>query len=168
MLQLVLFCGLLVDYNFHQHVASDVGIGEQFLPSTRFGTQHSLDSIAQWTSDNLMRLNEAKCNYMVFSRSKTQFATRLHINNNTLERVSVSKMLGVWISEDLSWARNCKEICQRAYSRLGMITKLKYVGVGMEDLLDIYVLFIRSVTEYCAVVFHSSLTLLQCDDFFLN
>ena len=92
-LQLVLFCGLLVDYNFHQHVASDVGIGEQFLPSTRFGTQHSLDSIAQWTSDNLMRLNEAKCNYMVFSRSKTQFATRLHINNNTLERVSFSKML---------------------------------------------------------------------------
>ena len=98
-----------------------------------------------------------------FSRSKTQFATRLHINKNTLERVSVSKMLGVWISEDLSWARNCKEICQRAYSRLGMITKLKYVGVGLEDLLDIYVLFIRSVTEYCAVVFHSSLTILQSD-----
>ena len=62
-----------------------------------------------------------------------------------------------------SWARNCKEICQRAYSRLGMITKLKYVGVGMEDLLDIYVLFIRSVTEYCAVAFHSSLTIQQSD-----
>ena len=27
-----------------------------------------------------------------------------------------------------------------------------------DDLLDIYILFIRSVTEYCAVVFHSSLT----------
>ena len=39
-----------------------------------------------------------------------------------------------------------------------MITKLKYVGVSKEDLLDIYILFIRSVTEYCAVAFHSSLT----------
>ena len=39
-----------------------------------------------------------------------------------------------------------------------MLTKLKYVGVSREDLLDIYILFIRSVTEYCAVVFHSSLT----------
>ena len=39
-----------------------------------------------------------------------------------------------------------------------MITKLKYVGVSIEDLLDIYILFIRSVTEYCAVAFHSSLT----------
>ena len=39
-----------------------------------------------------------------------------------------------------------------------MITKLKYAGVSMEDLLDIYILFIRSITEYCAVAFHSSLT----------
>ena len=44
-----------------------------------------------------------------------------------------------------------------------MITKLKYVGVGLEDLLDIYVLFIRIVTEYCAVAFHSSLTIQQSD-----
>ena len=35
---------------------------------------------------------------------------------------------------------------------------MKYVGVGLEDLLDIYILFIRIVTEYCAVAFHSSLT----------
>ena len=44
-----------------------------------------------------------------------------------------------------------------------MITKLKYVGVNTEDLLDIYILFIRSITEYCAVVFHSSLTQQQSD-----
>ena len=39
-----------------------------------------------------------------------------------------------------------------------MITKLKYAGVCTEDLIDIYILFIRSVTEYCSVAFHSSLT----------
>ena len=44
-----------------------------------------------------------------------------------------------------------------------MITKLKYVGVGIEDLLDIYILFIRSVTEYCAAKFQSSLTHEQSD-----
>ena len=37
------------------------------------------------------------------------------------------------------------------------------MGVGFEDLLDIYILFIRSVTEYCAVAFHSSLTIEQSD-----
>ena len=110
-----------------------------------------------------MKLNQAKCNYMVFSRSKSQFATRLKIDDKAIDRVSVSKLLGIWISDDMSWSRNTQEICKKAYSRLGMLTKLKYVGVPIEDLLDIYILFIRSVTEYCAVVFHSSLTLQQSE-----
>ena len=42
-----------------------------------------------------------------------------------------------------------------------MLTKLKYVGVQIEDLLDIYILFIRSITEYCSVAFLSSLTVEQ-------
>ena len=45
-----------------------------------------------------------------------------------------------------------------------MLTKLKYVGVKIEDLLDIYILFIRSVVEYCSVAFHSSLTQEQASD----
>ena len=36
--------------------------------------------------------------------------------------------------------------------------KIEYVDVKIEDLLDIYVLHIRSVAEYCSVVFHSRLT----------
>ena len=100
---------------------------------------------------------------MLFSRSEEQFATRLRIDNVKLDRLCETKILGLYISDDLSWARNCKEICMKAYSRMQMITKLKYVGVSLEDLLDIYILFIRSVTEYCAVAFHSSLTQDQSD-----
>ena len=162
-LQLILLSGLLVDYDFHHHVASDVGIDQQYLPASSYNTQHSLDYISNWTKDNLMKLNQAKCNFMVFSRSKTEFATRLLIDDQAIDRISVSKLLGIWISDDLSWSRNTQEICKKAYSRLGMLTKLKYVGVSTEDLLDIYILFIRSVTEYCAVVFHSSLTIQQTE-----
>ena len=42
-----------------------------------------------------------------------------------------------------------------------MLTKLKYVGVNTEDLLEIYTLFIRSRAEYVSVVWHSSLTVEQ-------
>ena len=157
-LQLICMSGLLMDYDFLQHVASDVGIEDKFLPPTSYGTQETLNQLSLWTSDNLMKLNPSKCNYMVFSRSKEQFATRLNIDNTILERKNASKILGVWISDDLSWSRNCQEICIKAYSRISMITKLKYVGVQLEDLIDIYVLYIRSVTEYCSVAFHSSLT----------
>jgi hypothetical protein len=157
-LQLICLSGLLIDYDFQHHVASDVGVDDQFLPAEHYQMQDSLDYISNWTKDNLMKINEEKCNYMVFSRSEEQFATRLTMNNVKLDRVSECKILGLYISDDLSWSRNCKEICTKAYSRLQMITKLKYVGVSIDDLLDIYILYIRSVTEYCSVVFHSSLT----------
>ena len=39
-----------------------------------------------------------------------------------------------------------------------MITKLKYVGVPTQDLIDVYKLYIRSLLEYCSVAWHSSLT----------
>ena len=116
--------------------------------------QQNLDSISEWTDANLMKLNEAKSNFMIFSRSKSDFATRLFLNGTTLEQVNVTKLLAIWISEDLSWSKNTKEI----YPRVSMLTKLKYVGVEIEDLLNIYILFIRSCTEYCSVAFHSSLT----------
>ena len=157
-LQLILLSGLLVDYDFHQHVASDVGVDNQFLPAEHYQMQDNLHFISNWTKDNLMKINEEKCNYMVFSRSEVQFATRLTMNSVKLDRVNECKILGLYISDDLSWSRNCREICTKAYSRLQMITKLKYVGVNIDDLLDIYILYIRSITEYCSVVFHSSLT----------
>ena len=81
-----------------------------------------------------------------------------------LEQLNVTKLLGIWITEDLSWARNTKEICMKAYARLSMLTKLKYVGVGIEELINIYILFIRSCTEYCSVAFHSRLTIEQETD----
>ena len=163
LLQLVFMSGLLMDYDFSQHVASDIGIDEKFLPPESYSTQETLDTVSQWTQDNLMKLNEEKCKYMAFSRSESKFATRLKINDVNLERVSETKLLGVWISDDLSWTKNCKEICVRGFSRLSMITKLKYVGTSIEDLIDVYVLYIRSVAEYCSVAYHSSLTQAQSE-----
>ena len=158
-LTLICLSGLLKEYDVISHVPSDVGINEKFLPPENYQTQNILNSIASWSTENLMKLNPAKCNYMIFSRSAEIFSTRLNIDNINLQRNSVTKILGLYISDDLSWGQNCTQICIKAYSRMQIITKLKYVGVNTEDLLDIYVLYIRSLAEYCSVAFHSSLTI---------
>ena len=80
-LQLVCLSGLLTEYDFYQHVASDVGVDHAFLPPENIPTQNNIDSISNWTRENLMQLNEKKCNYMVFSRSETKFSTRLNVKN---------------------------------------------------------------------------------------
>ena len=160
-LQLICMPGLLIDYNFQQHVASDIGIQDKFLPPESYEMQDKIDKISDWTAANLMRLNPKKCNYMIFSRSKDNIATRLKIGDSVLERKPAQKILGMWVSADLSWSQHCQEICKKAYSRLSMLTKLMYVGVRIEDLIDIYILYIRSLAEYCSVAFHSSLTVEQ-------
>ena len=76
-----------------------------------------------------------------------------------LDQKHIANILGCWIDEDArKWDNNTKELCKSAYGRISMLTKLRYVGVSIEDLLDIYKLFIRSRAEYLSVVWHSSLT----------
>ena len=76
-----------------------------------------------------------------------------------IDRQECVKILGIWLSEDISdWSLNTSKICQKAFSRVGMLSKLKYIGVSIEDLIEIYCLFIRSTAEYCSAVFGPSLT----------
>ena len=44
------------------------------------------------------------------------------------------------------------------FSRMTMLSRLRYAGITKDDLLTIYKLFIRSTVEYCSVAFHSALT----------
>ena len=108
---------------------------QTFLPADNYKTQESLEQIASWSKQNLVELNEKKCSYMVFTRTDEEFSTRLSINNCTIEKVPLHKILGLWISEDLSWEKNTKEICRKSYSRMSMLTKLKYIGTSIEDLI---------------------------------
>ena len=59
------------------------------------------------------------------------------------------KLVGVWLTTWLDWDKNTREMWRKAYARITMITKLKYVGVPTEYILNIYMLHIRSVLEYC-------------------
>ena len=160
-LELIMMGSILTDYDFHDHVASDIGVDQLYLPPENLKTQQNLNLISTWTDRNLMKLNEEKTNYLIFSRSRTQVATRLTLNGKILERQKFIKLVGVWLQEDGGWGKNTAELCKKAYARVSMLTKLRYAGVSTKDLLHIYKQFVRSKLEFCGVVFHSGLTLKQ-------
>ena len=139
-------------------MASDVGVGQKFLDPNQYEMQKKLDTIATWTDENLMRLNEEKSNYIIFTKAREDFAARLTLNEKLLERKKTTKVVGVWLEEKGGWAKNTAEICKSAYAKLNMLTKLKYAGVSVKDLVETYTLFIRSRAEYVSVAFHSSIT----------
>jgi hypothetical protein len=160
-LELIMIGAILTQYNFYEHVASDIGIEQSYLPLEESITQQNLTQISEWTSNNLMQLNKKKTNYQVFTRSRQDFATRLHLDGQVLERKRFTKILGVWLQEDGGWQKNTEETCKAAYQRVSMLTKLRYAGETVENLLHIYKQFIRSKLEYCSVAVHSALTLKQ-------
>ena len=86
------------------------------------------------------------------------------MNTVKLDQVHEARLLGVLLTEDLKFERNTQDICRRAFARISLLTKLKFVGVQCHDLVDVYKLFIRSLLEYCCVSWHSSLTKEQSYD----
>ena len=93
----------LSSYNFKNHVASDIGVDQLFLPSENIQSQKTLDQIQEWTDDNKMKLNSKKSKVMVFKFTNDyQFATRLYMENNLLETVTQTKLLGTIIQTDLT------------------------------------------------------------------
>jgi hypothetical protein len=91
-----------------------------------------------------------------------EFVTRLTVNGSKIDQKHATKILGCWVDEDAGkWYTNTRELCKSAYSRMSMLTKLRYVGVSTEDLLDIYKLFIRSRAEYMSALWNSSISAKQ-------
>ena len=94
-----------------------------------------------------------------------QFRTRLTIHNSLLEQVNQTKLLGVILSEDLTWQANTDSLVKKAYKRMVILRRLNEFKVEVQDMLRIYVLFIRVVIEQSSVVWSLSLTQQELQSF---
>ena len=106
-----------------------------------------------------MKLNGSKTKYMIVNFTYNyQFNTRIFLDNEILDCIQQIRLLGVEFREDLSWKANTHSITRKAFARMSLLRKLVCFGVPREDLVNIYILFIRSLLEYCSEVWHSSIT----------
>jgi hypothetical protein len=80
------------------------------------------------------------------------------MEGKVLDQVHQTKLLGLTLQDDLSWRANTDELTKKAYKRMILLKNLFSFNVPIEDLIDIYYLYIRSIVEQSAVVWHSSLT----------
>ena len=87
-----------------------------------------------------------------------QFTTRLTLNEETIDIVPQTKLLGTIIQNNLKWDSNTENFVRRANSRMILLRKLSEFGAPIEDLKTIYISYIRSVLEQNAVVWHFALT----------
>ena len=63
-----------------------------------------------------------------------------------------------YISNDLKWDVNTKEIVKKANKSMEILRKMSNYGTVLKEMKEIYFSFVRSHLEKSATVWHSSLT----------
>ena len=100
-----------------------------------------------------MKLNASKTKEMYSSPSYPPIA----INNQTVNIVTYSKLLGVTISNDLKWNLHVNAICKKASKRLYALRLLKRNALPDSVLVKVYRACVRPILEYACEAWHSNL-----------
>jgi len=132
-------------------------------PSTSSSMQLYVDELIQQATNVGMMINAKKTREMLIGRALKVSMPPVVLNNEMIQRVDTFKLLGVHISNDLKWGQHVNIISSKAASRLYFLKQLKRAGAGTGDLLCFYNTIVRPVLEYASPVWHSSLTVSQCE-----
>ena len=126
------------------------------LPTAACALQSQLDKLEDYCRSNQMLINRSKTKVMLFNTARKYDGepklTLSGMGGQHLEVVEQCKLLGVIIRSDMKWFDNTDYICQKGYSRLWMIRRLKLLGASIPEILDVYQKQVRSVLEMAVPV----------------
>ena len=112
--------------------------------------QQTFDQIVEWTKENGMTINPTKTHDMVMSGAKPGIAPKITIDGQELERVSSTKIVGVYVQSYLKWDTHVDYIVSGAQPKLFFLTQLNSSQPN-------YKTIVRSKLDYAAPVYSTSL-----------
>ena len=86
------------------------------------------------------------------------------VDGTMIECIQKTKLVGVILSENLSWHENTVYICQKARQKLWILRRMVKLGLNKEILFDVYSKEVRSMLELAVPAWHSGLTRQQSTD----
>ena len=104
-----------------------------------------------------MKLNPTKCKEMVitFLQNNNAILRPILVGNNTIERVTSYKTLGIILTNDLSWNNHVDYILKKASKKLYSLRMLYRARVEPTKILKVYLTTIRPVVEYAVPVWQA-------------
>ena len=124
--------------------------------------QALVNDLSQWANQNRMVVNKDKFQIMHFYTAKKPLVLPdITFNGTSIPITNTSKLLGVKISPCLTWKEQVCYMVTRGSKALYMLHIMKRYNPPQEQLLKVYMTYIRPLLEYCASVFHAGLTASQ-------
>ena len=118
--------------------------------------------LQEWAVDNHMKLNPTKCHAMTvcFKRARIDPPV-LMIGDSVINQSNCIKILGVNVQSNLKWDTHVDSMCCSFNRRLFFLRQLKRSCVPIDDLVRVYVQYVRPAVEYACPVWHPRLTKIQ-------
>lgn len=126
-------------------------------------TEMGLAKVGKWLSNNLLTLNTSKTNYICFTpydstQKLANFKVKIHKCNNdtrpcncscdSIEKVSHTKYLGVYVDQRLSWHFQIEMILNRIRKLVWLFKHLRHIAT-IKILKSIYISLAQSLITYC-------------------
>lgn len=124
-------------------------------------TQIDLDlqDLEDWADSNHLKLNPSKCKVMqVCFKRNPPCPPDMKIADKGLELVTETKLLGLTVQSYLRWDSQVNDMVCKSSRRLYMLGRLKRFGVPVEDLVSVYVGYVRPSVEYASPVWHGCIS----------
>ena len=133
---------------------------KQVLPAQNNLLQAYVKDTENYAVENRMIINKKKTQVMIFNKSrKWDFPPEIHFSDGKqLNVITETKLVGVIISEDLTWHKNTAYICKKAREKLWILRRMLSLCLGDEQLFDVYCKEIRSLLEFAVPVWHPGIT----------
>ena len=110
---------------------------------------NDLENIAEWGKKWLVAFNPAKTQTINISLKHNQVLPPLVMSGVQLESADTLHLLGIDISNKLSWTNHVTSIAKRASQRLGALYRVRSY-LTKESILYLYKTQIRPILEYCS------------------
>jgi len=98
-----------------------------------------------------MKINTHKIKKVIIGRIKNESPQNLQLNDIEIERVSVFKILGLHVKDNLTWGDHVTPICCKSAKRSHFLKLLKRAEMSPKDLLHYFESVIRPVMHACVV-----------------
>ena len=120
--------------------------------------QSYVNQAVSWSTTNKMIPNVDKTKDMVISFHKQPIVIPpITLEGVEIDRVKSVKLLGIIVTDKVTWNENTTYICSKASKRLYHIKQICRPGLDSVDILAFYGSVIRPVLENACPVWHDSL-----------
>ncbi|XP_068749326.1 uncharacterized protein [Montipora capricornis] len=116
-------------------------------PGTEAGKERVL-----YTCRRMLGMSQSYCIRYHAGYYKSTTLSPLMIGGTVIDRVQSYKLLGLHISNDLTWNSHCETVYKKAVKRLYGLRVLKKAGMSTGDLVSVYCSIVRSTVEYIGYI----------------